>query len=238
MRKNYQRNIDDMQLALLGIDGAGKSTVSKELKVRLEAKGYEVRIVPFHKWVFADKLRTLFGGLIDRERAGRNAPYSPSRRSFSSFIKPPVAFLDNLLFYWLNSPKRRDQIVIYDRFICATQIKFKALDYHVDWFKYLWWNIVPDYAFIFDVDVAESIKRQEYRNDPYLYTKQQLACERRMYKEYAKRHEFPIFDSISRNRTLNEVTESLERYLSTNSLDQVLESQMPTLRQGRSAPQK
>lgn len=204
-----------MKLALLGIDGAGKSTVSEELKVRLEAKGYEVRIVSFHKWVFADKLRTLFGGLIDRERAGRNAPYSPSKRSFSSFIKPPVALVDNILFYWLNSPKKKNQIFIYDRFICATQIKFKALNYHVDWFKFLWWNIKPDYAFILDIDLDESIKRQLERNDTYVWEKEQLLTEKTLYKEFAENHNFLLIRNTVLDTTIRKITEILEEKTKT-----------------------
>lgn len=188
-----------LKIALLGIDGSGKSTIANELKSIFEEKGYDVKIIPFHKWIFADVFRDKFkfGKMLDRDRKGRDAPYAPSKKSLSSYIKPPIAFVDNLLFYLINRPFRKNQIYIYDRFICATQIKFKALNYHTDWFKPLWWNITPDYAFVFDIDLEESVKRQKNRNDPYVYTKNQLTIEKSMYAKFAKKHKFPFIKNNS-----------------------------------------
>lgn len=188
-----------MKIALLGIDGAGKSTISKRIKTVFEKQGYEVKIVPFHKWIFADILRDKFkfGKMLDRDRKGRNAPYAPSKESLSSYLKPPVAFIDNVLFYLLNRPYKKNQIYIYDRFICASQIKFKALNYHVDWFKALWWNITPDYTFVFNIGVEESVKRQENRDDSYVWTKGQLSIEKKMYEQFAKTHDLPLINTNS-----------------------------------------
>lgn len=188
-----------VKIALLGIDGSGKSTIANELRSIFEEKGYDVKIIPFHKWIFADVFRDKFkiGKMLDRNRKGRDAPYAPSKKSLSSYIKPPIAFIDNLLFYLINRPYKKNQIYIYDRFICATQIKFKALNYHTDWFKYLWWNITPDYAFVFDIDVEESLKRQKNRNDPYVWTKEQLSIEQSMYANFAKKHKFPFIKNNS-----------------------------------------
>ena len=193
-----------LKIALLGIDGSGKSTIANELKIIFEGRGYDVKIIRFHKWVFADVFRDKFkfGKMLDRDRKGRNAPYTPSKKSLSSYIKPPIAFIDNLLFYLVNRPYKKNQIYIYDRFVCATQIKFKALNYHVNWFKPLWWNITPDYVFVFDIDVEESVRRQKNRNDPYVYTKQQLSIEKDLYKKYAEIHKFPIFKHNSKIRDI------------------------------------
>lgn len=189
-----------LKIALLGIDGSGKSTIANELKSIFEEKGYDVKIIPFHKWIFSDVFRDKFkfGKMLDRDRKGRNAPYSPSKKSLSSYMKPPIAFIDNLLFYLINRPYKKNQIYIYDRFICATQIKFKALNYHTDWFRPLWWNITPDYTFVFDLEVEESVRRQKNRNDPYVYTKQQLSIEKGLYKEYAEMHKSPLIKCNSK----------------------------------------
>jgi thymidylate kinase len=202
--------MDKIKIAFLGIDGSGKSTVSDEFSKYLVQKGYDVKIVPFHKWVFADKLRSAFGRYIDKDRKDRNSPYSPQKKSFSSFIKPPIAFIDNVLFYWLNAPKKKKQVFIYDRFICATQIKFMALNYRVKWFKFLWWNIKPDYAFIFDVSIEDSLRAQIERKDPYLYTEEQLSVERNMYLAFAKKHNFPIIQRTSRKETFDNVVANFE----------------------------
>ena len=199
-----------LKIAFLGIDGSGKSTISQEFSKYLVEKGYDVKIVPFHKWVFADKLRSVFGRYVDRDRKERNAPYSPKKKSFSSFIKPPIAFIDNVLYYWLNSPKKTKQVYIYDRFICATQIKFRALGYHVNWFKFLWWNMKPDFAIIFDVTIEESIKAQIDRNDPYLYTEEQLIREKTLYIAFAKKHNFPIVQRTNKKETFDNVVAIFE----------------------------
>ncbi len=197
-------------IALLGIDGCGKSTMSVVVKDTLESKGYSVKIVPFHKWVFAHKLRNLFGSIIDKDRVGRNAPYLPSRKSFSSKIKPPIAFLDNLLFLLFNAPWKKHEIYIYDRYVCATQIKFSALNYSNRWFKKLWWSIKPDYAIIFDIDLPEAVKRQIERNDPYSYPEEILGIERKFYLEYSKTHNFPVIKSRGIEQTRVKVIGLLE----------------------------
>jgi len=183
------------RIALLGIDGSGKSTMSKLIKQHLERYGYSVTIVPFHKWVIADKLRNVFGRYIDKDRESRNKQYTPPPKSLSAIIKPPVAFIDNLIFYRINSPKQKKDVYIYDRFICATQIKFFGLGYSNKWFKKMWWSIKPDYAIVFDVNVDESVKRQLSRNDPYAYTQEILINEKKLYIEYAEYHNFPIIQS-------------------------------------------
>ena len=86
------------RIALSGIDEPGKTTMSIILKEYLELLGYVVKIVPFHKWVFADTLRRLFGHFIDRGRRDRRSQYKPPPKSLATKIKPPIAFLDNILF--------------------------------------------------------------------------------------------------------------------------------------------
>ena len=105
--------------------------------------------------------------------------------------------MDNIIFYLLNRPKKKNQIVIFDRFICATQIKFLACNYNAWWFKRLWWNIKPQNAIIFIVDIGESINRQIKRNDIYAWGKKQLVLERVLYVQYAKDHNFPIINTTT-----------------------------------------
>lgn len=180
------------EIVMLGIDGSGKSTMSDMSREHLERIGYKVKIIHFDKWIIAGFLRSLFGKAIDKDRKDRKSPYSPPKKSFSSFIKPPVAFIDNIIFHLLNKPYKNNHIVIFDRFICATQIKFKALNYNVAWFEKLWWNYKPKNAIIFIIDVEASIERQIKRNDPYAYTKEQLEFEQNLYIKLAEKYDFPI----------------------------------------------
>ena len=148
-------------IALLGIDGSGKSTISKELEQWLESKGNKVKIIPFHYWVFADKLKRRTWKYVDKDRPSIKRPYEPKKNSIAALIKPFVAFVDNIFFYIHNLPDgEKYNIVIFDRFICATQIKLNALNYRTNWFKSFWWNFKPDFAVIFDIPVNISIERQ------------------------------------------------------------------------------
>ena len=182
-------------ISLLGIDGAGKSTISKMLKKKLEKRGYKVRIVPFHYWVFADKLKMKYWKVVDKDRKTIAKPYTPRPFSLSAILKPMVALADNILFYISTLPDgKKYDVVIYDRFICATQIKLKALGYHVEWLRPIWENFKTDYCFIIDVPEDVSIKRQIKRGDPYTYTREQLRVEREEYRRYAMRHDCVILD--------------------------------------------
>jgi len=204
------------EIVFLGIDGAGKSTMSEMSVDYLTSKSYDVKIVPFHKWVIAGYLRAVFGKSIDVGRKDRTSPYTPPKKSFAAFIKPPIAFIDNILFHWLNKPRKDNQVVIFDRFVCATQIKFYTLGYKVLWFKKLWWSYKPKNAIIFIIDIEESIARQIKRNDPYAYTREQLERERNLYIEFAKKYDFPIINTTnsSPENTFVKVKQELDKIVS------------------------
>lgn len=205
-----------MELVILGIDGTGKSTTSHRIISELSHDQLNVRVVPFHKWLFAGYLRDKFGGVVDHDRLDRNSPYSPRRNSISSWVKPPIAFIDNILFYLLNKSVKKSELVIFDRFIVATQIKFSALGYRVNWFRLLWMNTSPRNAVVLIVDIEDSLRRQELRGDPYLYTREQLEHEQMLYVTYAERHGFPIINTSEHSP--NEVYVEVKNYLAEKGL--------------------
>lgn len=208
-----------MKITLLGIDGSGKSTMSNRLKEHYEDKGYKVTLIPFHKWVFADffrdKLR--FGKLIDRNRKqGRRSYYVPSKRSLSAIIKPPIALIDNMFFYLANRPKKKNEIYIFDRFICATQIKMKALNYYNGWIKIIWSNIKTDYTFYLDIDPQTSLSRQESRNDPYTYPVDIMKKEREQYLKIAHKNNFTV---IENEQSIETVLKKIVKEISVSRID-------------------
>jgi len=204
--------MNGINIVLLGIDGSGKSTISNMLQELLTLKGYTVKVVPFHKWVFADILRDNWGvgKIVDRGRTNRSYPFSPNKRSIASFLKPPIAFIDNIIFYLMNKARDKDEIVIFDRFISATQIKLYSLNYHTMWFKFLWWNFIIPKTFILDVNIEDSIETQKSRNDEYVYSKEGLKEEKKLYLQYGSDHGFSIISKkFGINHTINCIMEEL-----------------------------
>jgi thymidylate kinase len=129
----------------------------------------------------------------------------------SAIIKPPIALIDNIIFYILNRSKKDKEIFIYDRFICATQIKLSALNYHSRWLKYIWRNISTDQTFVIDIDPELSLQRQLERNDPYTYPIEILQREREGYMDLGKAKGYTIIDnSDSLQAALNTVIETLK----------------------------
>lgn len=187
------------RITLLGIDGSGKSTLAKQLKTELEKSGKIVKIIPFHKWVFADRIKKIMWKKADRYRNTIDTPYRPVNDLFSSFFKPIIALLDNILFYLLNQPKSENDIIIYDRFICATMIKMNALGYRVNWLRPIWENYKTELIIILTIPEEISIQRQLLRGDPYIYQLHELHIEQKDYYNYGKKHGAIFVNTLNKN---------------------------------------
>ena len=182
-------------ISFLGIDGSGKSTLIGLLGDELDRRGYDVTVVPFHKWLFADRLKGAFGKGVDIDREAVAQPYAPQPYSLAAFVKPIIAFFDNYFMYINRLPSNRENgYFIFDRFICATQIKFKALNYRVEWFRPVWSSFRTDYGFVIDIPIDTSIRRQSERDDPYVYSADQLSIEKNEYLQIATKHGYDIIN--------------------------------------------
>ncbi len=199
-------------IGLFGIDGTGKSTNAKKISSWIKENDVKCMIIPFHKWLFADMLKKKFGNYVDVRRENKSSKaYFPPKNSLPAFIKPLIALADNILMYYLCKRKYGDyDVLIFDRFICATFIKLKSLNYNVEWLRPIWGEIRPDIGIIFDIPVEISINRQNERGDPFIYNKEQLSIERDEYLKMAKKLDFPIFDTtVPFNVTFKAIKEYL-----------------------------
>jgi len=184
-------------IAFLGMDGTGKSTHAEKIASWLQANGIKCKVISFHKWVFADMLKKRFGNFVDKNREEESIkPYAPPRYSLPALIKPLIALVDNVLMYYLSKWKYRDyDVIMFDRFICATFIKFKALNYHVEWIRPIWNGIKPEVGVVLDIPVERSTEMIKGRGGHILYTPEQLSIERKEYIEIAKKHDYPVFNT-------------------------------------------
>ena len=212
LNKGRKKRRKTITIAFLGIDGSGKSTHAEKIASWLNDEGLNCKVIPFHKWVFADRLKKRFGKHVDKGREEESLkPYVPPRYSLPALIKPLIALIDNVLMYYLSKWKYRDcDVIIFDRFICATFIKFKALNYHVEWIRPIWNGVKPEVGVVFDVPLERSIEMIKGRGDHILYTPEQLSIEREEYLRMAKKHDYPVFNTVE---PFELVHDRVKRYL-------------------------
>ncbi len=209
LNDEYQRRTFDSvrkrrsggSVALLGIDGSGKSTHAEQLEDWFKARGYYCTRVPFHRYLFVDALarrRESFGA--KGERRGGNP------------LRPFLSAIDNIILFTLTSFGRglEGRVVLYDRYIWSTYVKYQALGYPVRPMRWLYMLPRPKFAVVLDVTVDKSLAVIQGRPDHIRYRSSVLGEERAEYAAIAKRRNLPLIDA-SRDRDL--VQKEIERHL-------------------------
>ncbi len=197
-------------IAFLGIDGSGKSTHSTATGRWLEARGYSSDVMPFHRYLFVERLASIrvpggsaVGG-ADRFRFKRGG--NP--------LRPVLSLLDNLVMQLYSSAGCRleGKVVIYDRFIWSTYIKYKALGYPVTAISGLYLSPRPTFALVLNVPVDRSLRVIDERVTHIHYPREVLESERQEYLEIAKRDGYPVIDATA---PFDEVQQKIEAHLAT-----------------------
>jgi thymidylate kinase len=190
-------------VVLLGIDGSGKSTHALALKDWFERRGYDTTLVPFHRYLFLDALKR--GSGLDPAAAGRRRSGNP--------LRPAISLLDNLLSYILSSWGKglEGRVIIYDRFIWSTYVKYSALGYPVNPLRWLYMLPRPKVAIVLDIPTERSLGVIQSRAAHIRYTAEVLNSEREEYLALARGRNYPVVDS---GRSFDEVQREIERILS------------------------
>jgi len=194
LNDEYQRRAVDSiwrrrvggSVALLGIDGSGKSTHAAELERWFRRRGYYCTRVPFHRYLFV-------------ERLGRTKQFETpqgSRRGGNP-LRPLLSAIDNLILYVITSFGRglEGRVVIYDRYIWSTYVKYEALGYPVRPLRWLYMVPKPRYALVLDVPVDKSLAVIQTRPDHIRYQREVLGVERNEYIKIAEKTRFPLVDA-------------------------------------------
>jgi len=173
-------------VALLGIDGSGKSTHAEKLEVWFRGRGYYCTRVPFHRYLFVERL----------SRA-RKPPGSGGERRGGNPLRPWLSAFDNLILYLLTSFGKgiEGRVVLYDRYIWSTYVKYEALGYPVRPLRWLYMLPRPKFAVVLDVSVAKSMGVIEGRPDHIKYRGEVLQEERSEYVKIAKGFGLPLVDA-------------------------------------------
>jgi thymidylate kinase len=189
-------------VALLGIDGSGKSTHASDLESWFKDRGYICTRVPFHRYLIVDK--------ISRRHKGSDAVLGTRRGGHP--LRPLVSALDNLLMYVIHSFGRgaEGRVVVYDRFSWSTYVKYKGLGYRVSELKWLFFLPAPTCALVLDVPVRRSLDVIASRAEHIRYAETVLAKERDEYLAIARSKGLAVIDAMGGRA---EVQEQIERHL-------------------------
>jgi len=188
-------------VALLGIDGSGKSTHSAELESWLVGRGYTCTRVPFHRYLFVEKLASVRAGSRGASRG----------RSGGHPLRPLLSAIDNLALYLLSSFGRglEGRVVLYDRFIWSTLVKYEALGYPVAPVKWLYLLPRPRFAVVLDVPTSKSLGVIKSRPEHIRYPAEVLEAERAEYLKIARERRLPVVDATRPYQAVQSQVEDL-----------------------------
>jgi thymidylate kinase len=190
-------------IALLGIDGSGKSSHSTVTGKWLQDRGYTCTVMPFHRYLFVERLSSI-SSAVGRERRGSVRRGNP--------LRPLLSLVDNLILQISTSIGCRveGRVVIYDRFIWSTYIKYKALGYPVKAIAGLYLLPKPTFALVLDVPVDRSMQVIDERVAHIRYPRDLLEREKRDYLAVAKRNGYPVIDATA---PFDQVQVTIQRHL-------------------------
>ena len=195
-------------VALLGIDGSGKSTHAAMLEKWFRSRGYGSTEVPFHRYLFVESLARGVGG----RRRGTRAKVPDGTEGGGNPLRPLLSLVDNMILNLTTSlgAGLEGRVVIYDRYIFSTYVKYKALGYPVRPLSALYMLPRATYAFVLDVPVRRSMEMIGMRLNHIRYASRVLEDEREEYLKIAQLRGYPVIDST---RDFELVQQELERRL-------------------------
>jgi dTMP kinase len=195
-------------VAFLGIDGSGKSSHAVVTGKWLEANGYPCTVMPFHRYLFVERLSAISSTARGRRGRGEKQVF----RRGGNPLRPVLSLLDNLVLQLSSSLGCRleGRVVVYDRFIWSTYVKYKALGYPVRAISGLYLAPKPTFALVLDVPVEKSLRVIDERVAHIHYSRTVLHAEREEYLKIAKRRGYPVIDATA---TFEQVQARIEYHL-------------------------
>jgi thymidylate kinase len=188
-------------VALLGIDGSGKSTHATELESWFRDRGYLCTRVPFHHYLIVDRLSR-------RRRMGSDSSLGTRRGGHP--LRPLLSAVDNLMMHVIHSFGRGSEgrVIVYDRFSWSTYVKYKALGYRVGGLRWIFFLPSPKCAILLDVPVRKSLDVIASRISHIRYAESVLAKERDEYLSIARSKGLTVIDATGDPADVQELIES------------------------------
>ena len=177
-----------------GIDGSGKSTISKLVYKKLKSEGYDVVLTfePTNSWI---------GKQVQKCIKTNTDPFVTA----FTFIADRIEHCKQIK-EWLDDGK----IVLCDRYSESTyayqgaQME-KLIDNPMKWLKELSKNriLIPDRTFMFIIRPEEAVARIQHRNDLIPFEKTVFL--EKVHKNYLKLSKGKRFKKIDANKTIKEL---------------------------------
>jgi len=178
-----------------GIDGSGKSTVSKEIYNKLKSNGLDVVLTfePTNSWI---------GKIVQKNIETRSDPFVTA----FTFIADRIDHCKKIQ-KWLDSGK----IVICDRYSESTYAYQAAqmqgiIDTPLKWLKELSTDriITPDRTFLFVVEPKVSLARIQHRDNLIPFEK--VGFLEKVHNNYLEICKGPRFKQLDATKTIEELT--------------------------------
>lgn len=208
-------------ICFTGMDGTGKTTLSKELVELLNKKGITCKYVyarlnpfilkPFiliGDWIFLRR-KDIYENYFEYSNTKRGAI---KKHSFLSRVYQKILLLDYLLqiFFKVKLPLMRGKNIVCDRYVYDTVITDISIDmnYSKDKVMNLLSNLLrffpePDITFL--VDVSEEIAYQRKNDTPSIHY---LKERRRMYLDVGNEYGMTILDGSKNLIELKELIQN------------------------------
>jgi len=179
-----------------GIDGSGKSTVSKKVYEKLKSKGYKV-VLTF------EPTDTFIGKCVQRFIEKKSDPFSTA-----------FAFISDRIEHCKKIKKWLDEgsIVLCDRYAESTYAYQGAqmegiIDKPMKWLKDLSDEriIFPDITFLFLIDPKDALKRIEHRDELIPFEKVDFL--KKVHKNYLKLSNEKRFFKLDATKTIDDLTD-------------------------------
>jgi len=191
-------------IAVVGIDGSGQSTHARALTLWLKERGYESRTVPFHRYLFTKTIKS--GKTRDLWSMGEKHGGNP--------LRPFLSLIDNLLLLTLSAFRlraKKGRVVVYDRYIWSTYLKYEALGYPVRPLSWFYLFPRPTTCVLLDVPVSKSLDVIAQRPNHIKYSHEVLTEERKHLLRIAASRRYKVVDA---SRSFSVVQTDIEQEIS------------------------
>lgn len=200
MRAQARARAGGGTIAVVGIDGSGQSSHARALTSWLKSRGYDTRTVPFHRYLFLRALKV--DRISDLQSRGERRGGNP--------LRPFLSLIDNLVLLIASAfgLRARGRVVVYDRYIWSTYLKYEALGYPVKPLSWFYLLPRPTACVLLDVPVSKSMEVISRRPKHIKYCRAVLAEEREHLLRIAATRGYKVIDA---SRSFSEVQVDIER---------------------------